>query len=338
MGIRRRHLAAVVAAGIVLVFGGVAGASAQLPPVDPPPETPPGVEAPQAGSGGGHPAGSPTTTAGENLVGLFSVKDGVCTTAAIPQGSWFRMVTANGDPATGPFVDNNDSPCSDKSATTLQAGRDGGLRTGSFQAAPNPAFDGSGNGLADRIVKPQRFYNVGFALASNPTDPQTNLGVVAPALTNNGGQLSGDLRALGVAWNRQHFNQGSPKPDGSRPGKTTGPAGTIDVRTGAFVLDWSSQIQGGPFNNFIGVWHLEGTFRADAVAASGNQSGSGSSATSASNTTAASPAGVAGSSTAGGPSSGTTGSHPRTGGATPLGAGVVLLAAAASRVVRRARR
>ena len=28
-----------------------------------------------------------------------------------------------------------------------------------------------------------------------------------------------------------------------------------------YALDWSSQIVGGPFNNFTGTWRLTGTFR-----------------------------------------------------------------------------
>ncbi len=38
--------------------------------------------------------------------------------------------------------------------------------------------------------------------------------------------------------------------------------GAYDAETGAFVLEWSSQIVGGPFNDFTGVWPLEGTFEA----------------------------------------------------------------------------
>lgn len=45
-------------------------------------------------------------------------------------------------------------------------------------------------------------------------------------------------------------------------GVTSGPTGTIDAETGAFVLEWTSQIEGGAFNEFSGVWHLEGTFTA----------------------------------------------------------------------------
>jgi hypothetical protein len=74
--------------------------------------------------------------------------------------------------------------------------------------------------------------------------------------------LSGDLRAWEATWNKQDFNQGSPKPDGSTPKLTTPAHGTYDATTGAFVLEWTSTIVGGPFNEFTGSWHLTGTFRA----------------------------------------------------------------------------
>jgi hypothetical protein len=67
----------------------------------------------------------------------------------------------------------------------------------------------------------------------------------------------GDLSALNAAWNGQQFNQGAPKPGASPPGNATG---TYDAKTGAYTLEWSSPIAGGPFNGFTGVWHFEGTF------------------------------------------------------------------------------
>jgi hypothetical protein len=76
----------------------------------------------------------------------------------------------------------------------------------------------------------------------------------------DGGKLSGDLAAFDATWNKQAFNQGSPKPDGSRPGNTGAVSGTYDAATGAYSLTWTSQIVGGPFNSFTGYWHLEGTF------------------------------------------------------------------------------
>jgi hypothetical protein len=82
-----------------------------------------------------------------------------------------------------------------------------------------------------------------------------------PTITHDGaGKLSGNLSAFAAAYGGQHFNQGSPKPDGSSPGLTSGPAGTYDAATKRFALEWSSTIVGGPFNNFTGKWHFEGTF------------------------------------------------------------------------------
>src|SRR5438105_2443756 len=82
------------------------------------------------------------------------------------------------------------------------------------------------------------------------TDPQTGTGVSAPRITkDSSGHLGGDLRAFAASWNNQHFNQGAPKPDGSTPGATAGPSGTLDGATSAYTLEWTSQIVGGPFNN-----------------------------------------------------------------------------------------
>ena len=162
-------------------------------------------------------------------------------------------------PAGSP-VSNSDSQCSDKTYTPLAPGSDGGLVTGSYQPDPSPAFDGTGNGLAHRIFQPAKFYGVNFALATDPTDPQTGTAANPPSISDNDGILSGDLRALTVSWNNQHFNQGAPKPDGSRPGQTSGPTGTYDRSTGSYKLSWTSQIVGGPFNNFTGTWQIQGTY------------------------------------------------------------------------------
>lgn len=37
-------------------------------------------------------------------------------------------------------------------------------------------------------------------------------------------------------------------------------SGTYDAASKRFVLTWKSLIVGGPFDSFIGSWHLEGTF------------------------------------------------------------------------------
>ena len=193
------------------------------------------------------------------VAGTLGIDAGTCS-GGTASGSTFRMILPSGD-TSGPFVSNGDSTCDDQTYTLLRPGSDGGLVLGDYQPAPSPAFDGNGNGRADRIIEPTMFFGVGFAIASNPTDPQTGQDVPAPSITADGGSLSGDLQSIGAAWNDQDFNQGAPKPGKAPAGLTAGPTGTFDPSTGAYTLDWASQIQGGPFDKFTGVWHLEGTLR-----------------------------------------------------------------------------
>jgi hypothetical protein len=215
------------------------------------------VVATSCGGGGGK-----SSEAGQRLVGVFKIDPGTCSSAGVTGGSWFRMVQSGGTPAAGPYVPNGDSSCGDKTWSPLRPGSDGGLSTTIFQPLPQPAFDSAGNGTAGRITQPTKWFAVNFALATNARDPQTGTATTKPSITLSGGQLGGDLRAFAATWNGQYFNQGAPKPDGSRPGNTSGPAGTYDASTHRYMLQWTSQIVGGPFNNFTGVWHLEGTFQA----------------------------------------------------------------------------
>lgn len=207
--------------------------------------------------------GSADETAAEGakeLVGLFKIEAGTCDAAGVTKGSYFRMIQPNGKPGEGPYVPNGDSPCGDKTWAPMKSGTDGGLRTGAYQPYPNPAFDDKGNGTGTAVTEPTVWFAVKFANATNEKDPQTNSATPMPKVMVEGGKLSGDLSAFAAAWNGQHFNQGAPKPGGDRPGLTVGPTGTYDDSTKAYTLDWSSQIVGGPFGNFTGVWHLEGSF------------------------------------------------------------------------------
>lgn len=208
-----------------------------------------------------------TDEQGGELVGLLAVDEGICADAEVTEGSYFRMVEPGGDTETGPFVPNQDSPCGDKTWTPLAPGTDGGLLTGEYQPQPEPPFAGPNqDGAADAITQPQGFFAILFAVATNPTDPQTGDDTRPPTITaTEDGTLDGDLGAWAVAYGGQHFNQGSPKPDGSRPGGTSGPTGTYDAETGRYVLEWTSQIIGGPFDGFTGVWHLEGAFEEGAA-------------------------------------------------------------------------
>jgi hypothetical protein len=201
-----------------------------------------------------------TSSAGDGtpLAGVLSIEAGQCTDAAVTAGSSFRMVQPGGSVKDGPFVVNGDSPCGDKTWTPLRPGVDGGLRLGAYQPQPANPFDAAGNAISNAIAEPQKWFAVAFGLATNERDPQTNKKTRLPTVVADGEKLSGDLSALAASWNGQHFNQGAPKPGGSMPGATSALTGTYDESTGAYTLTWTSQIVGGPFNNFTGVWRLSG--------------------------------------------------------------------------------
>lgn len=219
---------------------------------------------------------APAFAADTALVGTFGITSGTCS-GSTASGSYFRMVQPSGTVANGPFVSNADSACADKTFTLFTPGSDAGFITGAYQAAPTPVFDGSGNSQAAKIIQPVSFFNVKFGLSTDPTDLQTQKAVAAPTISTDGnGGLTGDLRAWSATWNKQFFNQGSPKPDGTRPALTSPAKGTYNASTGAYVIEWTSTINGGPFNNFTGVWHFAGTFRAAGTSAPAAGSGSGS--------------------------------------------------------------
>jgi hypothetical protein len=196
---------------------------------------------------------APTT-----LVGTFKLRGGSCSGGHIT-GTYLRMILPSGG-ANGPYMSNSDSRCSDQSFTPLSPGSDGGLFAGAYQPSPSPAFDSAGNARAGRVTAPARYYGTGFATSTNPVDPQTKTRVPAPRITVHSGTLRADLRSFSVSWNKQYFNQGSPKPNGSYPGNTRAATGTYNASTGAFTLNWTSQVIGGPFDKFTGQWHLEGQF------------------------------------------------------------------------------
>src|SRR5689334_14935530 len=202
---------------------------------------------------------SAAPTAGTTtLVGTLQLTAGSCSGGSAT-GTYFRMILPSGG-ASGPYLSNSDSTCSDQSVTPLSPGTDGGLRVGSYQPSSTPRFGPNGDAKAHRITAPAAFYGTSFATATSPVDPQTKRSVPAPQLKVSGTRLSADLRSFGVTWNNQDFNQGAPKPDGSTPGNTAVATGAYDASTGAFTLSWRSQIVGGPFDKFTGYWHFAGRF------------------------------------------------------------------------------
>ncbi|WP_207007796.1 hypothetical protein [Nocardioides aromaticivorans] len=211
------------------------------------------------------------------LSGVFRLAPGSCAGGRI-SGTYLRMILPSGT-TNGPYMSNADSPCSDQSFTPLGAGTDGGLSTVGYQPAPKPAFDSSGNARAGRITARAQYYGTAFATATAGKEPQTGRSVPVPSVTLRGNRLTADLRAFTVSWNKQYFNQGAPKPDGSTPGNTTLATGTYDRATGRFTLDWASQVQGGPFDKFTGKWHLEGVFVPAGSSGSGGSSGAGTGST-----------------------------------------------------------
>jgi hypothetical protein len=235
---------------------------------------------------------APASAAAAPLAGTFSITPGSCSGGAI-SGTYLRMVLSGGSNSAGPYFSNSDSSCADNSYTPLAPGSAGGLVTGGYQPEPSPAFDGSGNALAAEITRPVAFEGVKFATATNAVDPQTGQRVPAPSIVATGNALSGNVEAFGVSWNNQQFNQGSPKPGGGAPGNTTPVTGTYNPATGAYTLQWSSQVVGGPFNGFSAFWNLTGTFTPAAAAAA-----SSSAAPAPSSAAATTPAASSGHSTA----------------------------------------
>jgi hypothetical protein len=200
---------------------------------------------------------APSATA-TPLVGLFRFTPGAYA-GGTATGSYIRLVLAGGTREKGPFFPNPSSKAT--TYTLLSPGTDGGLRTGVYQPAPSPPFSGAGDALANRIIAPQRFALINYSAQTSPKDPQTGADVPAPAISlGSDGRLSGQLQAFAAQWNKQSFNVGSPKPDGSFPGLTSPVTGTYNAETKAFTLEWTSQIVGGAFNNFSASWHFEGTF------------------------------------------------------------------------------
>lgn len=203
-------------------------------------------------SGAAQAAAHPTGT--HTLVGTFGIAAGECSTAtAVPTGSWFEMLGRG-----GAVVKNSFGGCADASYTPLKPGTKGGLVTAAYEPSPTPAFSGS-NAMADEIIEPVSFFGSNFSLSTQAADPQTGEAVPKPSITSTAGALSGNLEAMAAAYNGAYFNQGSPKPGGTYTGTTKAVSGTISC-SGEYTVRWQSQIVGGAFNDYTGVWHLVGTF------------------------------------------------------------------------------
>lgn len=196
-----------------------------------------------ATSGSGSPGGAGKPAGTHQLVGTFRITAGACSSAtATPSGSYLQMLGGG-----GAIVKNSFGGCANASYTPLKPGTKG-LVTGSYEPSP-----------PDAIFSPANFFGSDFTVNTAPIDSQTKQKVPPPAVQSSSGQLTGNLEAMDVSYNGAYFNQGAPKPGGAYPGSTKAMSGTIAC-DGAYTIQWQSQIAGGAFNNFTGVWHLTGTF------------------------------------------------------------------------------
>jgi hypothetical protein len=199
--------------------------------------------------------GAPSQAASSKaLNGTFKLAPGTFS-GGKASGTYFRMITSRSGSKTQ-YLANPDSRARDKSYTLGRPGKDGGLATGRFQPHPDPPFDGRGNARANKIIRPEPYTAIRFSVATLQKDPQTKKTSAVTSATVNGRKLTVRLPGYTAEWNKQFFNQGAPKPDGTGAAAT----GAYNARTKHFVLTWTSRISGGPFNGFSGFWHLEGTF------------------------------------------------------------------------------
>ena len=162
----------------------------------------------------------------------------------------------------------------------LAPGTAGGISLGDYQNfvldpdEPHPenwdgegALAGTGYGSTPvqegTILQPFDFFSTATYVGTNPVSYQSGNAHPAPTadvdMSNCTGDvcaLTVDLSAWEVMWNGSAFEQG-PRP------VNTGPfilaEGSFNVVTNEYVLDWDSQILGGPFSGVPASWHLEGT-------------------------------------------------------------------------------
>jgi hypothetical protein len=160
----------------------------------------------------------------------------------------------------------------------LTPGSAGGIVLGTYQNfvldpdVPHPYnWDGLGGGAGrgygttpttqSTMLSSFSFFSPIAYVGTNPIGYQSGEAHPVPTAdisncVGNTCTLSVDLSSWEVMWNGTAFEQG-PRPVNTGPFVLA--VGTYDLATAAYSLDWVSQIKGGPFNNVLGYWHLEGT-------------------------------------------------------------------------------
>ena len=93
-------------------------------------------------------------------------------------------------------------------------------------------------------------------LADSPIGMVVKQGAPKPVSSTDAKALGQEEAERVYDWVAERFLEAAPEATVSGDGAT----GTYDPETGAFVLEWTSYIEGGPFNGFTGLWHLEGVF------------------------------------------------------------------------------
>ena len=169
---------------------------------------------------------------------------------------------AGGTREKGPFFPNPSSKAT--TYTLLDPGTDGGLRTGSYQPAPTPAFNVTGDALANRIIAPQRFAFIQYSAQTSPIDPQTGANVPAPSISvTPDGKLSGQLQAFVGAVEQAELQRRLAEAGrlAARPDEP-GHAARTTPTTKAYTLEWTSQIVGGRVQQLLGGVALRGDVRA----------------------------------------------------------------------------
>ncbi|MEA2194486.1 MAG: hypothetical protein QOG42_920 [Solirubrobacteraceae bacterium] len=196
------------------------------------------------------PIGATNAASSKALNGTFKLTKGSYSNGK-PHGTYFRMSNSGG------LFHNPDSTASNKTYTLGTPGTDGGLATGRFQPHPDPPFDSKGNALAKKILRPQAFTSIRFSVVTIKQQKGSSDTASVTTARVSGRKLTVSLPGFTAEWNKQYFNQGAPKPDGSGSPAT----GTYNAKTKRFAFEWRSKVSGGPFNGFTGFWHFEGKFR-----------------------------------------------------------------------------
>ena len=101
-----------------------------------------------------------------------------------------------------------------------------GLATGRAPATPDAAVHEHGQRRANRIIQPEPFTSINFSVATLRKDPQSKKTVALTSARVSGRRLTVNVPGFTAEWNKQYFNQGAPKPDGSGAAAT----GTYNAR------------------------------------------------------------------------------------------------------------